>query len=145
MKITNIQGDAHNDERGKLVFFNEFSMEPIKRFYEINPSNTTSIRAWQGHLLETKWFYCSAGSFVIHLIALDKEGNLRPDLLIERFVLSSANPQILKTPGGYASGFKAIDENSKLLVFSDVTLSESMGDDYRFPETEYNANWHKKI
>jgi dTDP-4-dehydrorhamnose 3,5-epimerase-like enzyme len=141
MGITKIQGAIHNDERGKLVFFNEFSMDVIKRFYEINPSNTSIIRAWQGHLIESKWFYCSEGSLVINLITLDEKGSLRPDLGAERFELESNTPLILKVPKGFASGFKALEEQSKLLVFSDATLETSKADDFRFPETHYNADW----
>tara|TARA_R110000868_G_scaffold293806_2_gene554290 strand:+ start:795 stop:1226 length:432 start_codon:yes stop_codon:yes gene_type:complete len=141
MGVKKINGAAHTDVRGKLIFFNEFSMESIKRFYEINPSNTKIIRAWQGHLIESKWFYCTSGSFIINLLPLDANGIVSTTLPVERFVLSSEKPLILKVPGGYASGFKAITDNSKLIVFSDTTIAESSMDDFRYPETQYSANW----
>ena len=141
MGVKKINGAAHTDVRGKLIFFNEFSMESIKRFYEINPSNTKIIRAWQGHLIESKWFYCTSGSFILNLLPLDANGIVSTTLPVERFVLSSEKPLILKVPGGYASGFKAITDNSKLIVFSDTTIAESSMDDFRYPETQYSANW----
>lgn len=144
MGIKKINGAAHTDVRGKLIFFNEFSMESIKRFYEINPSNTEIIRAWQGHLIESKWFYCASGSFIINLLPLDANGIVSSTLPVERFVLSSEKPLILKVPGGYASGFKAITDNSKLIVFSDTTIAKSSIDDFRYPETQYSANWESQ-
>ncbi|MBO0592811.1 hypothetical protein I2486_15510 [Cellulophaga sp. E16_2] len=144
MGITKIQGATHTDERGKLVFFNDFSMERIKRFYEINPSNTNHIRAWQGHLKETKWFYCCEGAFVLYLIALDENGTLRPDLKVEHFILNSDIPFVLEVPGGFASGFKAIKDHSKLTVYSDVSVAASIADDFRFPEAQYKADWSYK-
>lgn len=139
--IKKIQGGVHTDTRGRMVFFNEFSMEAVKRFYEINPSDTKIIRAWQGHLIERKWFYCSEGAFVIYLIALDPQGKLSRTTPPERFIIESDLPLILEVPAGYASGFKAIRENSKLLVFSDATVEASIADDYRFPEKEYLVDW----
>lgn len=141
--IKKIQGGAHSDNRGRMVFFNEFSMDAVKRFYEINPSSTSIIRAWQGHLIERKWFYCSEGAFVIYLVALNAQGQLRLDRPAERFVIERDYPLILEVPGGYASGFKAIKENSKMLVFSDATVEASIEDDYRFPEKQYRVDWEK--
>jgi dTDP-4-dehydrorhamnose 3,5-epimerase len=141
--ITKIQGRAHTDDRGRLVFFNEFSMDAVKRFYEINPSNTTIIRAWQGHLIEKKWFYCSQGAFVIYLIVLDKQGKLKANTRVERFVLESDHPIILEVPAGFASGFKATQENSKLIVFSDATVEVSIADDFRFEVNAVEVDWEK--
>ncbi|MBA6314713.1 MULTISPECIES: dTDP-4-dehydrorhamnose 3,5-epimerase family protein [Cellulophaga] len=141
MGITKTQGAAHTDERGKLVFFNNFSLEPVVRFYEINPSNTDVVRAWQGHLKETKWFYCCEGAFLFYLIALDNKGNLRPDLKIEQYILDSDDPLILQVPGGFASGFKALKEHAKLMVYSDVSVAASIADDFRFPETAHIVDW----
>jgi dTDP-4-dehydrorhamnose 3,5-epimerase len=143
MQSTETKGGIHSDARGKLVFFNDFSMERIKRFYEINPGNTTIIRAWQGHLNETKWFYCSKGAFTMYLIAIDKKGQLRPDIKVEHHLLDSTTPTILEVPGGFASGFKSTIEDSKLTVYSDVSVSTSIEDDYRFDINQYNADWHK--
>ncbi len=143
MHSSETKGSIHSDERGKLVFFNDFSMERIKRFYEINPSNTSIIRAWQGHLKETKWFYCSKGAFTLYLIALDTNGQLRPDIKVEHHVLDSSTPTILEVPGGFASGFKSSIEDSKLTVYSDVSVAASIKDDFRFDINEYHADWHK--
>jgi len=144
MAVSKFKGAIHSDERGKLIFFNEFSMEPIKRFYEISPSSTETIRAWQGHLIETKWFYCTAGSFVMNLLPLTENGQPNTSLVIEKYYLTSDEPLVLKVPGGYASGFRAMENNAKLMVFSDVSLGASKNDDFRFPENAVSVDWGEK-
>jgi dTDP-4-dehydrorhamnose 3,5-epimerase-like enzyme len=142
MAVSKFKGAIHSDERGKLIFFNEFSMEPIKRFYEISPSSTETIRAWQGHLIETKWFYCTAGSFVMNLLPLTENGQPNTSLVIEQYYLTSAEPLVLKVPGGYASGFRATHKDSNLMVFSDASVAASKLDDYRFLASDYHADWN---
>jgi dTDP-4-dehydrorhamnose 3,5-epimerase len=45
-------------------------------------------------------------------------------------------------PGGYANGFKALEDNSRLLAFSNLSLEESRQDDYRFEKNMWK-NWDK--
>jgi len=35
-------------------------------------------------------------------------------------------------PAGYANGFMSLTGDARLIFFSDVTLAESKGDDYRY-------------
>lgn len=141
MAIVKIKGASFSDERGSLIFFNSFDMGEVKRFYEIKPNNIETVRAWQGHIIEKKWFYCNSGEFVVNLAELDKIGapveNKKPVL----FILKSEEPMILCVPSGYASGFKAIKENSSLMVFSDSSLEDSKNDDFRFPLNQWEAQW----
>ena len=58
-----IQGGQHVDARGKLTFFNDFDMGAVKRFYVIEHPDTETVRAWQAHKTEQKWFHVIAGSF----------------------------------------------------------------------------------
>ncbi|GGW40841.1 dTDP-4-dehydrorhamnose 3,5-epimerase family protein [Arenibacter certesii] len=134
-----IQGDTFNDNRGKMKFFNAFDMSPIVRFYEIAPSSIDIIRAWQGHNLEKKWFYCHSGSFVINIVSIADHS--ATDFSPERYELSADTPLVLEVPEGNATGFKAILPHSKLMVFSDFTLEESAKDDIRFPLETWNAKW----
>lgn len=127
-----INGKNYTDERGTLIFFNEFDITPVKRFYTIEHPDEHIIRAWQGHKIEQKWFYSVAGSFKVLLIAIDDWQNPSAALTPVEYNLSSANNSVLHIPGGYASGFKATSANSKLIVFSDFTLDASKVDDYRF-------------
>jgi dTDP-4-dehydrorhamnose 3,5-epimerase len=136
-----ISGNIFQDERGSLSFLNDFSLKPIVRLYEIAPISTNIIRAWQGHKKESKWFYCSQGSFVINLVKLDDFKNPSNDLEVHEIHLKSENPQVLFIPGGYANGFKSTSENSKLMVFSDFDLEASKKDDYRYEQNKWLKIW----
>ncbi|SDS37790.1 dTDP-4-dehydrorhamnose 3,5-epimerase [Formosa sp. Hel1_31_208] len=136
-----IKGDLFTDDRGSLSCINEFSLKPIVRFYEITPKNTSIIRAWQAHKNECKWFYCTQGSFKVNVIKLDSFENPSEDLTVHTYELNSEQPQVLFIPGGYANGFKASSEGSKLMVFSDFELEASKRDDFRFETNKWINKW----
>ncbi len=116
-------------------------MSEINRMYEISPADTSTVRGWQGHKAEKKWFYCNKGSFVLNLIEIDNFNNPSRALKPKRFVLEASKPGILEITGGYATGFKAIHENSKLLVFSNFSLEDSKQDDFRYEVDHWSAKW----
>ncbi len=116
-------------------------MKEIVRFYEIAPNSTDTIRAWQGHKGEKKWLYCHSGSFVVYLIGLSNFINPPEDVEPFKFELDSNNPAVLEVPGGFATGFKANQSSSKLLVFSNFTLEQSKQDDFRYPVTQWPIKW----
>ncbi len=136
-----IEGKSFKDERGKLNFLNDFSMDDIVRFYEIHPANTDIIRAWQGHQQEKKWFYCTAGSFIVNLIKIDDFEHPSTSLVAERFELSANRAAVLEISGGYATGFKANQVDSKLMVFSNFDLDQSKDDDYRYDTDYFDVKW----
>ncbi|TQO37378.1 hypothetical protein GQ41_1983 [Arenibacter algicola] len=136
-----IQGSTFTDERGNINFFNSFDMAKVARFYEIKPSNIDIIRAWQAHKEELKWFYCHTGVFVVQLVEVDNFEQPSTLLNPKKIVLDAKNPAILEISGGYATGFKAIEENSILQVFSNSSLGESKNDDFRYPIEKWEAKW----
>ncbi|WP_019671482.1 hypothetical protein [Eudoraea adriatica] len=136
-----IQGSKYTDDRGQLNFFNAFNLESVVRFYEIKPDNTDIIRAWQAHKEEMKWFYCHTGAFLLYLVVVDDFENPTGLLKPKRIILEAKNPMILELSGGYATGLKAIYENSTLQVFSNFSLEESKNDDFRYPIEKWDAKW----
>lgn len=136
-----IKGGAFSDERGILHFFNDFDMSPIVRMYEIAPKDTVTIRAWQAHKLERKWFYCTAGSFIINSIPVDSFEKPSTEISVKKVTLTENIPNVLQLPGGHASGIKALQADSKLMVFSNFTVSQSKKDDYRFEKDYWTAEW----
>lgn len=136
-----IHGNIFSDDRGSLSFVNNFSLQPIVRFYEIEPKDTSVIRAWQGHKKESKWFYCTHGSFNIKLVKLDSFENPSENLDVFSYELNSDTPNILFIPGGYANGIKANSEGSKLLIFSNFDLETSKQDDYRYQSDKWINKW----
>jgi dTDP-4-dehydrorhamnose 3,5-epimerase-like enzyme len=139
--VLHIPGSSFKDERGLLAFFNTFDMTAIKRMYQIAPAHTGIIRAWQGHKIERKWFYCVQGSFLIQTVAIADFENPNPKAEVIPHQLTEKEPKVLHLPGGHASGIQALGPESKLLVFSDVSLVASKADDYRFPVDYWKTEW----
>ena len=132
MAASLINGNIHSDNRGVLTFFNDFDMSLVKRFYIAKHFDRHVIRAWQGHRNEQKWFYVTEGAFKVVLVEPNDWTNPSADLPYIEFLLEANNNEILHIPKGIATGFQASTTPSKLMIFSDVTLSESVNDDYRF-------------
>lgn len=127
-----IKGNIHQDHRGIIKFVNDFHFENVKRFYTITHPNTSTIRAWQGHKLETKYFYVTKGSFLINWIKIDNWQQPSKDLNIKKHTLSDTQSEILIIPPGHVNGFRALEPESTLMVYSDMSVEESKEDDYRF-------------
>lgn len=140
-QIIPIEGSTFSDARGNMKFFNTFDMKAVVRFYEISPANTEIIRGWQGHQKERKWFYCHTGAFMVQVVHIGARSSKENDIFPERFELRANVPIILEVPAGNATAFKATEEGSKLMVFSDFTLQESIEDDLRFPLETWNVQW----
>lgn len=132
MNISLIKSQNHIDNRGQLTFFNDFDMTSIRRFYITEHSDIDSIRAWQGHKLEQKWFYVLKGSFKVIVVEPDDWDQPSKKLPNKEFALHASSNEILHIGAGMATGFQALEPCSKLMIFSDVTLAQSIADDYRF-------------
>lgn len=132
-----IQGNSYVDDRGKLDYFNNFNMSPIKRLYFTTHFNLDVVRAWQGHKVESRWFICVGGSFNVKLIKIDSWDNPSSLLPIENYVLKSVNKQVLYIPNGFVNGFKALESNSKLMIMSNYNLNEIKNDEIRFDKNKW--------
>lgn len=119
-----IKGNTHTDARGTVRFVNEFDMTNVVRMYAIEPE-IGIIRAWQGHQIETKWFFAAKGSFLVKTI------NIENPALITAVTLSDQESQILHIPAGHYNGFEALEKESVLMVYSDASLKKSVVDDHR--------------
>jgi len=140
-EIKIINGGFHIDERGKISFFNDLSLEKIKRFYMVENSSINIIRAFQGHLKEAKYIYPITGSVMVIAVYIDDIKSHSKNNKINKYILSSNEQKILYIPPKYANGFRSLESNTKIIVFSTCSLDESIKDDYRFP---YNY-WGEKI
>ena len=136
-----IQGDIFIDSRGTLSFINDYDFEGIKRFYMIQNHQQGFVRAWHGHKIESKVFYCVEGTFRIGLVPLPADDEKNTHLVEPQyFFLDSRKPQILIVPPGYANGTQNLSQSGTLMVFSNKSLSESKSDDYRFSH-DYWGDW----
>ena len=133
MKATLHQGGSFTDNRGTLRFVNEKVPGNYRRFYLITQTDTTTIRAWQGHLQEEKAFYAIRGNFTIAVVNPSRFEEPGDDEIPDFFKLTEENNHFLRVPGGCYTSIKALTSNSTLLVLSTADLAESKADDYRQP------------
>ncbi|MET0943940.1 MAG: WxcM-like domain-containing protein [Flavobacterium sp.] len=140
MKPKIIQGGNFSDHRGTISYVNDFSFGDIERFYIISNSDENPIRAWQGHKLDTKNFYCLSGSFKIHFVEIDNWENPSRNLHIETVYVSSSDSKIVHIPAGYANAIETLESNSKLMSFSTLPLTNVKEDDVRFPSDYWVLN-----
>lgn len=126
-----IPGGSHSDVRGALTFNNDFDATSIKRMYTIQNADEHSIRGWQGHKIEQRWFSAINGSFKIQILSIEYFENGKFDLKPFQFELKSDNMDILHIPAGFVSSIQSLEENSKLLILADYHTGE-INDEYRF-------------
>lgn len=127
-----IEGGKHSDDRGSLLYNNNFDASQVKRIYCIENSNMEFIRGWTGHQIEQRWFSALQGSFIIRLIKIDNWETPSPESEILEFKLTSEQLNVLHIPKGYASAIQSEQNGSKLLVMADYSLGEVV-DEHRFP------------
>jgi len=132
-KVKLITGEIFKDKRGNLKFINQFNLGEIKRFYQVENSNTKIIRAFHGHFKEAKFVWVVSGSILLCTVFLDHKKNPSKSGKVERFILKADNPQIVYIPPSFANGFRALETDTKVIFFSTSTLEESKKDDFRFP------------
>ena len=133
-----INGDLSADDRGELMFVNQFNMELVKRFYVVSNHKQGFIRAWHAHKFESKYVFIVNGTALISTVQIDDWNNPSSDLAIDKFVLTAKKPSILYIPNGYANGFKTLSTDTKIIFFSTSTLKDSIDDDYRFDAYKWN-------
>ena len=133
-----INGDLSADDRGELMFVNQFNMELVKRFYVVSNHKQGFIRAWHAHKVESKYVFIVYGAALISTVQIDNWDNPSNDLTVDKFVLTAKKPSILYIPSGYANGFKTLSTYTKIIFFSTSTLKESIDDDYRFDAYKWN-------
>jgi dTDP-4-dehydrorhamnose 3,5-epimerase-like enzyme len=133
-----IQGGVFSDHRGSISYVNNFSFAAIERFYIISNSEENPVRAWQGHKLDSKNFYCLTGAFRIHFVKIDNWESPSKDLSIETVIVSASESKIIHIPAGYANAIQSLEKDSKLISFSTLPLANVSEDDVR-----YDSNYWK--
>ncbi len=132
------EGGIHSDQRGELRYNNNLDLSEIKRYYIIGSKRKNSLRAWQGHKIENKYFTLLKGSCKIHLIKIDDWNNPSKDIQITSIDLEESKNKTLFVPGGYATGILNTSEQMELMVFSNQSLTASLDDDFRFDENYWS-------
>jgi dTDP-4-dehydrorhamnose 3,5-epimerase len=128
-----IQGGLAVDDRGIISFVNDFRFFNIKRFYVLENHDVQRLRGWKGHRKEAKYFFAVCGTVLVAAVNLESNE-------FGKVVLSSRKPAILYVPPGHANGIKALTDDAKLIVFSTLTLEESLEDETRFPPEQWKID-----
>lgn len=129
-----ITGGIHVDKRGEVSFVNSFDMTTVKRMYHLKHMDVDVIRAWQGHQIEHKWFFCTKGSWIINVIEVyDWTNPAKSGINHMVFHLSETGSSVLSVPRGNVTGIKATKKDSRVMVYSDQELQASKDDDFRYP------------
>tara|TARA_B110000902_G_C14095060_1_gene508436 strand:- start:410 stop:841 length:432 start_codon:yes stop_codon:yes gene_type:complete len=136
-KPTLIEGGFFEDERGRLDFVNDFDVSEIKRMYFTTNNEVGFFRGWQGHKIESRWFFCVKGRFEVKLVEIDDWEN--PSVILEPkvYILEEKKPQVLYIPYGYINGFSSLEKSSKLMILSNYNLGENTNDDVRFESNKW--------
>lgn len=135
-------GDVFSDYRGSILHCNEFDMEEVRRFYCITHPDIFVVRAWHAHQNERKWFVVLKGSFTGAFVKIDDWESPSSNLTPEIYTLTADKASVLCIPKGYANGFKALEKDSVLMVYSDKVLSEALLDSWRY-DAHLWIDWSK--
>ncbi len=128
-----IDGNLSVDDRGQLVFVNDFNFKDIKRFYMVENHRDRFIRAWHAHKKEAKYVLVIRGSALVGMVMIDDWEKPSKKASVSRFILSAKTPQLLYIPPGFANGFMSLTADTQLIFYSTNTLDESQNDDFRYP------------
>lgn len=124
-------GNVFVDDRGTIRFVNEFNFKNVKRFYQVENHERGFVRAWHGHEKEDKYVYVAQGSAWIGVIDMETKTK------IDKYVLSDKSPKILHIPAGNYNGFQTLEENTKVIFFTTLSIEETKDDDIRMNYNEF--------
>jgi len=136
-KSSIINGGFSEDFRGRLDYINDFDLSKIKRMYFTMNAEVGFFRGWQGHKIESRWFFCIKGRFEVKLVEIDDWDNPSAILEPKVYILEEKNPQVLYIPNGYINGFSSLEKSSKLMILSNFNLGENPDDEVRFQGTKW--------
>ena len=133
-----LEGNIAVDDRGQLMFCNDFDMAPVRRFYMVSNHQTKFIRAWHAHKNESKFVVVVSGAALVAAVKIDDWKNPDKNAKVHRYTLSERKSAVLAIPAGYANGFMTLAPDTRVMFFSTATLQQSQGDDYRYDAYYWN-------
>lgn len=134
------KGNVFKDDRGSVSFVNDFKFTDIERFYIIENSEEHPVRAWQGHKLDCKNFYCIQGSFKIYYVKIDNWDTPSAGIKVDSIILDANTSCVLHIPAGYANAIQALEKNARLMSFSTLPLDQVKEDDIRYDKNTWRID-----
>lgn len=136
----------HVDDRGSVYgVLDDLIEKGIQRTYVIRNWQPGTIRAWHGHLQAGTYIHPIKGTAKIVALRIEPKPaggiDLRGDMRLApqktfSATLSAAKPQLFYIPPGWYNGTMTLQEDTRLLCYSTLTLSEVKDDDVRKGLTE---------
>ena len=107
-----IPGGLSLDDRGRLIFINEFdpTAEGIHRFYVVENHRAGFIRAWHAHKYEAKFVTALRGTALIGIVPVADLNDPNPMSDPETVILSADKPQVVYIPPKHANGAKTLTD-----------------------------------
>ncbi len=136
-----IKGGKFENRKGIIKYVNGFSLSGFKRFYQIDLPRKNIIRAFHGHMKESKAVFVISGSIILCVVHLSDKTNPSRKAKPKKIILSSKSPSVFIIPPKFSNGVKSLEKNTQVIFFSDKTVKQSEKDDYRFPQ-DY---WGKEV
>ena len=141
------------DDRGSFCDVNGNIDFSIKRSYICTNFDTNVVRGFHYHKKEKKLFYVPKGTvkFIIWKLSYKQACELSQGVYNKigafndpiTFILTDNKPQVLYIPDGYANGWKALQNDTILVGYSNLDLNESIKDDIRIDP--HQGEMFKKI
>jgi dTDP-4-dehydrorhamnose 3,5-epimerase len=136
-----IRGGTATDDRGTLLFINDFDTQKTRRFYIVTNHAQGFVRAWHAHRSEGIYVTVLRGAAIVAAVRVEDMDNPDPKAPVERYVLSERSPSVLYIPQGYANGAMTLTSDTMIQYFSTSTLEQSKHDDIRFDARLWDP-WH---
>jgi dTDP-4-dehydrorhamnose 3,5-epimerase len=123
------------DDRG-IVYgaVTDLDQKGIKRTYVVKNWAKGMVRAWHGHRKADTYMCVIKGSAKLVASNMDDP----KDRLV--VVLNEYTPGALFIPAGYYNGSVTLEDDTRILVYSTLTLEEVKNDDHRLPHDFYEED-----
>ena len=126
--------NVHLDDRGSVYgAFDNLDWHKIKRTYVVRNWQAGTIRAWHGHFKAATYIHVIKGTAKVAAKHMDTS-----DVVVG--TLSSLKPQLFYVPPGWYNGTMTLQEDTRLLIYSTLTLEKVKEDDEREEVTQEDLN-----
>lgn len=124
------------DDRGTLLFCNDFDLAGVVRFYCITNHRRGFVRAWHGHQTAGTFLWPISGTWKLAAAEMQAypDRGCRQTHVIDR-------TSILHVPGGWYHGHQNLTDDAILGVFSTATIAQVREDDHRLPWDQWPDTW----
>lgn len=129
------------DDRGVVFFNNEVSLAPFVRMYFVHNYRADTVRAWHGHLRESKLIIPTLGWVKVCALRIDDMQNDPEHGCCWSFWLDAGERSCCFIPPGYAHGHMITNPSGGIIVLSTSTLEQSVNDDMRWPVDRLFSPW----